>query len=543
MLRLMHRRNDEGIAMISVIGIGFVLTLLATASLVITISNNTQAGRQRRSTQAFHTADAGFNRAVHEIKRRQAQGESFLTDPAFLEGQDPLTGTSYKVELRQPDSTRPNRYIVTSASVTSAGERRVVRAQVDSFSVWDFEFSGAGTNSTTGGNASIEGSSDLHGPFYVRGDFIMLGSGNFQVGPLYLKTDPALQSKALPGQPSGNLVFGDAAASDKFGTPAPAVVDCGLLNGPVDAFAEQKIVFHPSRPVPPPPYLGQTSEGVQLLDLALPVVDDPQMEIYYNSVDLNLDTFDGDPRSPSVGADDQRNGSQTKLPLPTFIEISSNTPDFSYGPYEFEGKDGAGTNPFGLFSWKQGTRTLHVDGSVFVDGNLRIGSGQPGAAERIFYEGRGTFIVNGKVEILNSFRPSDRNDFPKASAMGIVSNYTGDDAPSVRINPWDTIEAGFCSETFDKAYQVAVAVFGKRSIKVEKDAFVRGTLVGGELQFASAGGGGGKPILYSDPELAPALPPDLPGTERITQVIGFHELPLGAPDLPVPPEPSGPAQP
>src|SRR5439155_18034991 len=166
-----------------------------------------------------------------------------------LNGTEASTGTTYKVKLENPFTNRPNQHTVTSTSTTSRGERRTVRARVDSFNVWDFEFSGAGT-STAGANGSLEGNVSLHGPFYSRGDLVMSGSTELHVGPIYVKNSPNLGASTCAVQNgaaanlSGNFC---ASGSGTAGDPNPAVADCfTLTKGPLDMFAEGRVLQNTS---------------------------------------------------------------------------------------------------------------------------------------------------------------------------------------------------------------------------------------------------------------------------------------------------------
>src|SRR2546421_1868679 len=96
------RRRDDGFAMISAVGIGMILTLLGITALALVVANAKFAGRSRRSNQAFHTADAGLNQAIFEIKQDLVPGGP----PKTIQGTDPQSGTNYAVVIDRPDAPR-----------------------------------------------------------------------------------------------------------------------------------------------------------------------------------------------------------------------------------------------------------------------------------------------------------------------------------------------------------------------------------------------------------------------------------------------------
>lgn len=517
----LRRADDSGIAMVTAIGMGMVMTLLAVASLAIAVSNANFAARSRRSGQAFQTADEGFNLALSRIKNGIA-GNSLRFDDTST-----VNGATYSVDIERPDPSRPTHYTATSTSTTSSGERRTVRASVDSFSVWDFEFSGAGTNSNTNGSGAINGNVEMHGPFYVRGDFPVSGSSEYHGGPAYIKRDPS-PGTVWSGAPnnlnvtqSGNLwIKGSSGVGDQL-----VSADCfGMTKKPVDVYAEGGIY-----PLQGSYYPGVAITNTAVIDLQLPLVDENLMDYYYSAADFNTDT-NANPGAIFPGHDGIRNGGQS---LTLDSSLSFKTINYTY-----QDRDGGASHSGGYFSWNyppnliDASRTLHIDGTVFVDGPLVIGDPN-NQAHPINYTGRGTIVVNGPITINQPLKPADLTTFPASNVLGLVSNYTGTAQPSVEIQVKPSISLTGCDA------HVAAAIFGKRELKVSKDTTVVGSLVGGSLTFANLNGGG-KAIVYSHTDLAANLPPKLPGTDRVTQVVGYHELPDGA--VPAAPAAAHPAQ-
>jgi len=310
-----------------------------------------------------------------------------------------------------------------------------------------------------------------------------------------------------------------------------------LTKGTLDMFAEGRVLQNTSgNPASwnfPPANQGQVVEQTSVLNLSLPVVDEAGMDLYYESVDLNTDKTTAprvDPGNLNFQPNDQRDFNSRALEITIDQAALTDTiKRFNFSGYTYKPRDTAPEVPLaGRFQWDGSI--LHIDGAVFIDGDLVVGNGNNNAAP-IYYEGRGTIVTSGRVKILNPLRPasppdSSTADFPNNNALGIVaydqrSNADGSVWIEARPTP---PSAPVCND-----YQVALAAYGRRLIRVSGQSFVRGTLVGGSLCFGNGSTCNGQnALLYSEPTLSANLPPQLPGTERITQVIGYHELPDGA---------------
>ena len=186
---------------------------------------------------------------------------------------------------------------------------------------------------------------------------------------------------------------------------------------------------------------------------------------------------------------------------------------------------------FGNYSWNTTTHVLHVDGVVFVDGDLDLGD-DGSAYEPIWYEGAGTFVVNGKVRIHQQLRPLVLATYPAVNTLGLVSNYTaghsGDASVDVTIDSTPPVPGVLCD------FDVAAAIFGKKLVHLGPDVRMSGGVVAGALSFAPGAASDQTPILASHGLLSWYLPPRMPGTDRVIQVVDFHELSDGAPGVTYP---------
>ncbi len=519
--------------MVAAIGVAFVVGLLATVALVAATNREGLEGRARRSTQALHIADAGLAEALFRLERfenRPPFDTATATGGSF-DFRDAGSGWTFHVEMERPEpEARPYRWIITSTGSAGGQVRRKIRAEVDAYNIWDFEFSGA---STSGGNY-VTGNVNIHGPFYVRGDFLVGGNMEYEIGPLYVKGDPAqppsTEAARQGARMSGSLVIQGSAV---VGDPSPPQVACEgpgyyVEKGPIDAFIDSGVYGATDTNF----YTRTLTYGPNILDLTLPVVDDAMMRAYYLGADFNTDRTEGVP-TPSgfPGADNSMNAS-VRWPTgsdPGLI-LDPSGPPFRY---EYPYRDRQGNQSTGVFSFDPWVTDrggpvpgalLHVDGIVFVDGPLYIGApGGGGSAAPIYYEGWGTLVVRGPVQINAPFRPARMDTFPEVNVVGLVSDYvpTGTrDRPSIDL-ALPSSSGGSCDEP-----AVAGAFFGKGRIDVSQSLVFRGSLISGMLLFGSTAGSGQPPSLWTQPSLSENLPPGLPGGGRTVQVIGWHELPV-----------------
>ncbi len=64
MTRLVHRRDERGVALVTAIMVGFVATMLVSSMMYVAFHNQTSSARNRSSGQALHVAESGVHQAI-----------------------------------------------------------------------------------------------------------------------------------------------------------------------------------------------------------------------------------------------------------------------------------------------------------------------------------------------------------------------------------------------------------------------------------------------------------------------------------------------
>ncbi len=194
-------RDERGIALVTALGVLFVLSLALTSLAYYTSTNSRTSARERAAQQAHALADAGVNNALAVLFQEGAdlQDHDLLPDGST---QEPANANRYEggrvewsgrlVELTSaPDpslgsSTAAWRWEVTATGSVAnptgpdaAPVRRTVKANVNLFlpfatelktPVWNWIYSGA-----TGGlcDTTIDQSVAINAPLYVVGNLCM----------------------------------------------------------------------------------------------------------------------------------------------------------------------------------------------------------------------------------------------------------------------------------------------------------------------------------------------------------------------------------
>ncbi len=497
--------KEDGVALIIALGVMGVLMIIGLAVATYVMATGQLVLRQKRSTMAIHTADAGVNEGIWVLQRTNNDPTTLLGGGVYDLTKTTSSGLTYHVSFSRPyATTMPYRWVITSDgySKTMALKRRV-QAEVDSYNVWDINFSGLSTNA----GGAVTGNVSIHGTFYVRGHFELSGSTQFRRGPLYVKTE-----QSIPGASGGaNSISGDLKlqGSAQVGDPTGSTDIDGASVGPIDVYLDDEAIGT----TPTNFYYNTLTYGPNILDIQLPPLDSSVMQGYYYSADLNLD----DASRLGNGVMD---GSMPGYPLASFT-IGTSRPSFSYGPYNYVDSTGI-SHSGGYFTWDTTNAVLRVDGTVFVDGPLTLGS----SSEDIVYTGKGTIVTNGDITLNTQLHPADNTptdgvddwaqidaNFPETYALGLVTMGT-----IAMDTQNDAGHRGMSGGVL--RMHIMAAFYGKQQISVSKQVNFKGSMVSGMLDFMNV------PDLFTSPELSSNLPPSLPGSgsnTRIMQVVGWRE--------------------
>jgi hypothetical protein len=271
--------------------------------------------------------------------------------------------------------------------------------------LWNMNI-GAGDSAALGGGRGWNGNASITGPLYIRGDLDWSANAAYEGGPLFIR--------------DGGL---DVSGSGELGKAEPIKLYAtnGIISGAGNVYLD-----------------GPISSSVP--DIDLPWIDDEYMdEVYQKALDESIDNFMGSPslalvNSEATGEDPTTYPSTRVTAVPaststsykyigpaagrsaldagtTFVEIDGS----SFGSWDGNGYP-VGSGIHDDFAYDAGAGTLYVEGTVFIDGDLHVGTNVQN------YVGNGTLVVNGSIFIGANLEP--RDGLSAEQAMGIVA--TGD---------------------------------------------------------------------------------------------------------------------
>lgn len=454
-------KEENGMAMVVVIGIMLIVTTLAFGAMAVSESDLLLSERDKESMEALHVAEAGIQKALWQLEEQgNAMSPKTFTIPV---GQ----GTA-QVNAIQDGS---NSWYWTIESTGTAGEsHRKIKVTVFNFSIWNMN-AGLGSNKSlaSGGNG-IHGTTSVDGPFYVRGNIELSGTSSIRSGPLFIKT--------------GSLVFNSASAT------------LGEADKYVDAFIEPAEGYDD--------IVGVKNEDNQLfisrLSNQVPDIKLPPME----ELSVYRERSEQESTETPVTAHPSANPAQSGGYKVVDDDGENETSDIK-NTYMLNKDIGSFGNA--EFGWDQVNRILQVEGTVFVDGNLQIGYDDNSLTK---YEGRGTIVANGNITIKGKLIPTTTK-MDNDHVLGLVT----DDTIEISVNASN-------SEDPDNP-DIAGAFFATESIRVAKNniTFV-GSMIAGTLDFADKTNNS---HLFTDDSLPTFLPPSLPGsTKFLAMTTAWREV-------------------
>lgn len=455
--------SEQGVAMIAVIGVIAAVTLVATAALMMSTASLRLAGRQKSSTQAIHVAEAGLNTVFYEISEGDMSGG---------------TGSIATGEFQTTVAIHPNApngfgwYIVKSTgyvpNIAAVGARkRAVEAEMMNFSLYDFLYTDANAGKLVG-NATIDG------PVYVNDIFALSGTGGaaskYLGGPLFIKDDPTTGPAGAdcdaPGPVAtdcdGDLsVKGDASVGEA-GNPVGVFMEGQIIDGAVgtDIFADP-------------------------LEGAAPSMTFPLLDIAYLDNQYRSDS------STYVHDDDGVTNMSTDLELGQTKDaeyLCLKNPTDTDCKLEWEKAD------------KANAATLSIDGTVFVDGKIKIGA--MARDIEVTYDGVGTLVSSGEIAL----EPSGLHtaDYPDGDFL------TTDVLGFVTVSPFRI------SAKQDSVFETVV--YAKEESAIDKKIVFYGSLATGGCELTS------NPTLYILPA-SQFLPPSMPEmSDSVVSLTSWKEV-------------------
>ena len=169
--------EERGMAMIAVIGVMALATIVIFGMAWYSEQVLNQAGIVRNNTQAYQIASSGIDTVLARI-----QANGFNPDEYPLTGV--INGGTYSVVVIPEGDIN---YRVTSTGTTQSGASESIVVKIFYMNLWNMNFAAGSNQSLTAGGGGINGTSNVTGPFYVRGTIQMGGNSCIHGGPLFVK--------------------------------------------------------------------------------------------------------------------------------------------------------------------------------------------------------------------------------------------------------------------------------------------------------------------------------------------------------------------
>lgn len=500
MISMMRRRRwasaDDGVALITVLGVMTVVTLLAVGAFTLSQQALFDAVRAEDESRAFRAASAGLDTVLSTF------------DPDVLTYAPVSTPDGTATIAVNPTGGDAGEYEVISSGVGIDGSTESVVQRFYYINLWEMNFAGTGSQSLMSGSSGMNGSSNIWGPFYIKGDLAVEANMAIMEGPLFVK--------------GGDIVTQSGAS--QIGTSLRHVrLYCDGEN--VDLSKGVVFVDGPLFSVPTIELPKMTEDDIRAAALIAQgqSVDDKMSSIVDSSTaPANLETlsrasstykvFDDDPAvdwplgqgkttlhlgSAGVGSFGSWGSITTSsTPIPAGGTSTAYTAAGSVNVYDdFAYWDNYAT--IGGNTWD----LLFISGTVFVDGPLIID-------DHVMYIGNGTIVVNGPVTMDGALRPYSHTTNPvdvnkvgedRGWALGIVSpvditmNASGanNGAEPIRDQPFDYAGAFYTDGTI---------------FVTHPGTSMRGSILSNKMDFSDP-----NTDLVTNPLLPTYLPESLPG--------------------------------
>lgn len=484
-------RDDEGVALITVIGVMVVVTALAIGAFTLARQSLHEAQRTADETRAFRAAAAGLDDAL----------SAFDPDNVVPVNGSTPDGT-YHVTCGSAESD--GEFLLTSKGYGIDGSEEVLVQRFYYFNLWKMNFAGIGPQSLITGTSGLNGSSHVLGPFYMKGNLEIDSNMSVREGPLFVK--------------NGNIT----------------VTGSGLLGetaDPIKLYCDMNVSGTEAN-------IHIASRSVSVPDINLPKLTYDQLIAWSTTSQLeSFDEFMGS--APEPPAIDDRSPNGERLSQPTaykfFGDASSIAPmgegtysltlgDADFGswsriettgcvipasstlrPHTGDPYTSGDVNIFDDFAYideyTNDWDVLFINGTVFVDGPITF-------TDNILYVGNGTIVANGDINVAGWMRPwGDTNSIGEQNrwALGLVTptNLT------VTATSSNTAANVSADELRAALPNMAGAFYADDTVTFTgNNMIVRGSILAGHMEM-----GENNTKLVTNPLLPDYLPSSLPGAK------------------------------
>ncbi len=489
-------RDDEGVALLTVIGVISVLTLLVIGTYNLASQSFTVDAKNDAESQAFQVANAGIDTVYADLSTNAGTEvvlSHYDTPRAITVG-----AGSAEVTLEQEGGIE---YVATSVGTAADGTTETIKVRFYYMNLWEM-FIAAGEDDDSIGGGQINGNASVDGPFYVRGDLDSGGSSSFTRGPLFVTGS------------IGTLGGGGTLTTDIGTTSEPIDVYVG---GTYPTTFPANKNFHAKRVSNSVPTITAPALDQAFMDAALSRAKLESCDNVMGTPEfvrgVNIETLSGTGNAAEYPTAIDATWTRPKATNATmWYKVVDSSPDApmvlgegttdlviggtgSFGSWQNDGH-GYAAGQWDDFAYDDDNDILYLEGTIFVDGDVTFN-------EDIQYRGNGALVVNGDVQINGQLVPygtDTTNDMAADRVLGIIS------ASSIYVQgdgnwgPWNTCGALYARNSLD---------FTKQNVNV------KGSIIAPQINFPNANF-----HLESDPELPTFLPWSMPGRDTPVLVIG-----------------------
>ena len=483
-------RDNRGSLLIISYLVIFVLLALGAAFIAMSVNESRIAERQRRTTLAFHTAEAGIERASYDLR------QDFISDtnsPSWADGDinglaigpdtanfyatgygsTSLNGGSYAVQLKNVSGLADAVWIRSTGTLGDAQQTIEVYAKIVSISPWNNAiFAGAGASGAmVNGNVNISGSVHILGTGLQSTDLAVdLGGTAELIGNNYEDLSASLKAK-VPALPT-TLVGGETVETlyaelrvkrGIVGLSGSSSV--GDANDPGDAYKETvdgSFVtdgYGGTQGTTNVHSDNGTSNAYDLGDtVSFPSLSDP-----YGGYSTYQGYLEANALVISSAAD--------------LAKLANITPAIATD-FSFSSAKG---------SISKAGENLTISGIVYLDNSGSLNMSTDGAAKTITYTGSGAILAEGNVQINANLVTNGNNSFP-TNIIGIMTPNT----------------IGFNEANID----VMGLFYAEGTVNAQKQTDIVGTIVSNYFNM-----GTNVPAVYQVPDVINHLPAGLIGQD------------------------------
>jgi hypothetical protein len=479
--------EERGIALVTALGVLFVLSLTLTSLIYYTGTNSRTSARERADQQARALAEAGINNALAVLSNADDPGQaSLLPDgsnarPAIAKAYE--RGTARWSGVLVDDMNAGWYWTLTAVGTVknptgpSATEvRRTVTARVSLRSpestalitpIWNWVYSGRTGNVC---DMTIDQSVAVRAPLYVVGNLCMRSTATvISRGPLVVEGRLTLEQPAnsvgTTVTPIDNAFVGNGCQYRNFALTLP----CAYNNLTTNVWVREPWTTSPA--IRPP--------AVEWDEWYLRASPGPRS---------SCATSTGTPPTFEVAGDTIRNNN-----VPGVFHLTPTGTSYSC------------ITRLGQLSWDHTTKVLTVRGTVFVDGSARIENGLVNS-----YDAFSTLYFSGTVLIKNSKMCAlldvtglecDYNGWnPNTRMLAIAADGTGGQVP-----------AGTSIQVVSSSFQGALYATG--TINTSTTSRTQGPMVANEVMIGQSNDVG-FPYIEIVPSGMPGNPIPFPTLEN-----------------------------